>query len=83
MIAHTVTCTNTNGTATSVLYVNDASFTTTFTLYNSFAATYGYQRIGHREDNVNNYWPGYIANVRYYKRPLTTAEISTLYTSRT
>ena len=82
MVAHTVTRTSTAGAASSVVYLNNVSYSTTFTGYNSFAATYGYQRIGHREDNTDTYWPGYIANVRFYTRPLSASEISTLYTSQ-
>jgi hypothetical protein len=81
MIAHTVTCTSTTGAASSVIYLNNVPYSTTFTGYNTFAATYGYQRMGHREDNVDAYWPGYTANFRFYTRPLSATEIGTLYTS--
>jgi len=81
------TCTDSTGTFSTKAYYNNVLSSGTFTNqtgYQLFSSTMpcDYQTFGHRNGTGDNYYVGYMSNFRLYNRPLTVAEINTIYTNK-
>jgi hypothetical protein len=81
------TCTDSTGTFSTKVYYNNVSSSGTFTNqtgYQLFSSTMpcNYQTFGHRNGTGDQYYNGYMSNFRLYNRPLSTAEINTIYTNK-